>query len=86
MPNSSVVWRLTDGPLPIAPRYRLQLVSEVKEFMKIWMTTFIVFGLTFGAASFVAAQEDPTANPTEDQQQRKKQRGKEGLRPARAGC
>jgi hypothetical protein len=40
--------------------------------MKIWMTTFIVFGLTFGAASFVAAQEDPNVNPNEEQQQKEK--------------
>ncbi|MCM3873401.1 MAG: hypothetical protein ND895_22190 [Pyrinomonadaceae bacterium] len=40
--------------------------------MKIWMTTFMVFGLTFGTASFVAAQEDPNVNPTEEQQQKEK--------------
>ena len=40
--------------------------------MKIWMTTFIVFGLTFGGASFVAAQEDPNLNATEEQQKKEK--------------
>jgi len=40
--------------------------------MKIWMTTFFILGLTFGAASFVAAQEDPNLNPTEEQQQKEK--------------
>ena len=38
--------------------------------MKIWMTVFIVFGLMFGAASLVAAQEDPNLKPTEEQQQK----------------
>lgn len=40
--------------------------------MKIWMTTFFILGVTFGAASFVAAQEDPNLNPTEQQQQKEK--------------
>lgn len=40
--------------------------------MKIWMTTFFILGLSFGAASFVAAQEDPNLNPTEEQQQKEK--------------
>ena len=40
--------------------------------MKIWMTKFIVLGLTFGTASFVAAQENPNVNPAEEQQQKEK--------------
>ena len=40
--------------------------------MKIWMSTFIALALTFGAASFVDAQEDSNANPTEEQQQKEK--------------
>jgi hypothetical protein len=46
--------------------------SEVKEFMKNWVTTFLILGLTFGAASFVTAQNDPSLNPTEEQQQKEK--------------
>ncbi len=46
--------------------------SEVKEFMKIWMTTFLILGLTFGPASFVAAQEIRSLNPSEEQQQKEK--------------
>jgi len=38
--------------------------------MKIWMTAFILFGLTLGAASFVAAQEDPNLKSTEEQKQK----------------
>jgi hypothetical protein len=40
--------------------------------MKIWITTFLIFGLNFGAASFVAAQEVPSSSPTEEQQQKEK--------------
>lgn len=40
--------------------------------MKKWTTTFLVLGLTLGAASFVTAQEDPSLNPTEEQQQKEK--------------
>jgi hypothetical protein len=40
--------------------------------MKIWIKTFFVLGLTFGATSFVAAQEDPNLNPAEEQQQKEK--------------
>ncbi|HYN24139.1 MAG TPA: hypothetical protein VES69_03740 [Pyrinomonadaceae bacterium] len=40
--------------------------------MKIWMTTFFILGLTFGTVSFVAAQEDPNLNPTEEQQKKEK--------------
>ncbi|MFN2510811.1 MAG: hypothetical protein ABR568_05130 [Pyrinomonadaceae bacterium] len=36
------------------------------------MTTLFIFGITFGAASFVAAQEVPSAIPTEEQQQQEK--------------
>ena len=50
----------------------MQPVSEVKEFMKIWMTTFFILGLTFGTVSLVAAQEDPNLNPTEEQQKKEK--------------
>jgi hypothetical protein len=40
--------------------------------MKIWIITVIVFGLTFGAATFVPAQEEQNATPTEEQQQQEK--------------
>ncbi|MCM3905938.1 MAG: hypothetical protein ND866_30005, partial [Pyrinomonadaceae bacterium] len=40
--------------------------------MKIWMTMVFVLGLTLGSASFVAAQEAPSLNPTEEQQQKEK--------------
>jgi hypothetical protein len=40
--------------------------------MKNWMTAFLILGLTFGAASFVTAQESPSLNPTEEQQQKEK--------------
>jgi len=40
--------------------------------MKIGITAFLALGLTFGAASFCAAQEDPNLNPTEEQQQKEK--------------
>ncbi|CAN5492604.1 hypothetical protein BH20ACI3_BH20ACI3_26110 [soil metagenome] len=40
--------------------------------MKIWMTTFLILGLTFGPASFVAAQEIRSLNPSEEQQQKEK--------------
>jgi hypothetical protein len=40
--------------------------------MKIRITAFLIFGLTFGAASFVAAQEVPSLSPTEEQQQKEK--------------
>ncbi|MDQ3668146.1 MAG: hypothetical protein M3410_16550 [Acidobacteriota bacterium] len=39
--------------------------------MKIWTTLFIL-GLTFGATSSVAAQEDPNLTPTEEQKQNEK--------------
>ena len=41
--------------------------------MKIWMRTFLIIGLAFGAASFAAAQEVPTLSPTEEQQQKEKE-------------
>lgn len=41
--------------------------------MKIWMRTFLIIGLAFGAASFAAAQEVPTFSPTEEQQQKEKE-------------
>ncbi|MBA3257040.1 MAG: hypothetical protein H0T64_10380 [Pyrinomonadaceae bacterium] len=40
--------------------------------MKIWITPFFILGFTFGAASFVAAQEDPKLNPAKEQQQKEK--------------
>jgi hypothetical protein len=40
--------------------------------MKIWMTTLLILGITVGAASFVTAQEQPSLNPTEEQQQKEK--------------
>jgi hypothetical protein len=50
----------------------LQPASEVKDFMKIWMRIFFILGFAFGAVSFVAAQENPNLNPTEEQQQKEK--------------
>ncbi|CAN5824398.1 hypothetical protein BH18ACI4_BH18ACI4_22730 [soil metagenome] len=40
--------------------------------MKIWMSTLFILGLTLGAPSFVAAQEDQKLSPTEQQQQKEK--------------
>ena len=50
----------------------MRLASEVKGIMKIWMTTFLIIGLAFGAATMVTAQEDSNVPATEEQQQKEK--------------